>query len=49
MADPLRFPSDKIVDLYSQRRELEFGFREMKQTLLYSSYTLRSKTRETIE
>ncbi|WP_408599839.1 transposase [Pseudomonas sp. PLMAX] len=49
MTDPLRFPSDEIVDLYSQRWEIELGFREMKQTLLNSSYTLRSKTPEMIE
>lgn len=49
MADPLRFPSDEIVDLYSQRWEIELGFREMKQTLLNISYTLRSKTPEMIE
>ena len=49
MADPLRFPSDEIVDLYSQRWEIELGFREMKQTLLASAYTLRSKTPEMIE
>jgi hypothetical protein len=49
MADPLRFPSDEIVDLYSQRWEIESGFREMKQTLLNSSYTLRSKTPEMVE
>lgn len=49
MADPLRFPSDEIVDLYSQRWEIELGFREMKQTLLNSSYTLRSNTPEIIE
>ncbi|AZE82636.1 Transposase InsG for insertion sequence element IS4 [Pseudomonas orientalis] len=49
MADPLRFPSDEIVDLYSQRWEIELGFREMKQTLLNSSYTLRGKTPEMIE
>ncbi|WP_454566137.1 IS4 family transposase, partial [Pseudomonas sp. AIG] len=49
MADPLRFPSDEIVDLYSHRWEIELGFREMKQTLLNSSYTLRSKTPEMIE
>lgn len=49
MADPLRVPSDEIVDLYSQRWEIELGFREMKQTLLNSSYTLRSKTPAMIE
>ncbi|MHC8348494.1 transposase [Pseudomonas sp. RT4P38] len=46
---PAAFPSDEIVDLYSQRWEIELGFREMKQTLLNSSYTLRSKTPEMIE
>ncbi|WP_218190792.1 MULTISPECIES: IS4 family transposase [unclassified Pseudomonas] len=49
MADPLRFPSDEIVDLYSHRWEIELGGREMKQTLLNSSYMLRSKTPEMIE
>lgn len=49
MVDPLRFPPDEIVDLYSQRWEIELGFREMKQTLLNSSYTLRSKTPAMIE
>ena len=49
LTDPLRFPSDEIVDLYSHRWEIELGFREMKQTLLDSRYTLRSKTPEMIE
>lgn len=49
MTDPLRFPSDEIVDLYSQRWEIELGYREMKQGLLASHYTLRSKTPEMIE
>jgi hypothetical protein len=49
MTDPLRFPSADIVDLYSQRWEIELGFREMKQTLLNRSYTLRSKTPEMVE
>ena len=49
LTDPLRFPSDEIVDLYSHRWEIELGFREMKQTLLDSRYTLRSKTPEMVE
>lgn len=49
LADPICFPSDEIVDLYSHRWEIELGFREMKQTLLDSSYTLRSKKPEMIE
>jgi len=43
MTDPMRFPASEIVDLYSHRWEIELGYREMKQTLLNSSYTLRSK------
>lgn len=49
MTDPLRFPSDEIVDLYSQRWEIEPGYRELKQSLLASHYTLRSKAPEMIE
>lgn len=49
MTDPLRFPPDEIVDLYSQRWEIELGYREMKQSMLDSRYTLRSKTPEMIE
>lgn len=43
MTDPLRFPSAEIVDLYSHRWEIELGYREMKQSLLNSEFTLRSK------
>lgn len=43
MTDRLRFPSDEIVDLYSHRWEIELGYREIKQTMLDSSYHLRSK------
>lgn len=43
LTDPMRYPSDDIVDLYSHRWEIELGYREMKQTLLNSEYTLRSK------
>lgn len=49
MTAPLRFPPDEIVDLYSQRWEIEPGYREMKQSMLDSRYTLRSKTPEMIE
>ncbi|MFC0712127.1 transposase [Azorhizophilus paspali] len=49
MTDPLRFPPDEIVDLYSQRWEIELGYRQMKQSMLDSRYTLRSKTPEMIE
>jgi hypothetical protein len=43
MCDELRFPSEEIVELYRYRWEIELGYREMKQTLLDSEYTLRSK------
>lgn len=43
MVDPMRFPSEEMVDLYRYRWEIELGYREMKQTLLNSEYTLRSK------
>lgn len=49
MTDPQCFAADEIVDLYSQRWEIELGYREMKQSLLASHYTLRSKTPEMIE
>ncbi|MES3712092.1 IS4 family transposase [Pseudomonas putida] len=48
MTDTLRFPGDEIVDLYSQRWEIELGYREIKQGLLGGEYTLRSKTPEMI-
>src|SRR5690606_7085077 len=41
MVDPLRYPSEDIVELYEQRWEIELGYREMKQVLLQNHYTLR--------
>lgn len=49
MVDPMRFPSSEIVELYSHRWEIELGYREMKQTMLNSEYTLRSKLPEMVE
>lgn len=49
MVDPMRFPGSEIVELYSYRWEIELGFREMKQTMLNSEYTLRSKLPEMVE
>ena len=43
MIDPLRFPSDEMVELYRYRWEIELGYREMKPSLLNNEYTLRSK------
>lgn len=48
MCDPLRYPKADIVDLYSQRWEIEHGFREMKQHLLNNELTLRSKKPELV-
>lgn len=41
--DPLRFPNADIMDFYSYRWEIELGYREMKQSLLGSRLTLRSR------
>ena len=49
MVDPLRFPSEEMVELYRYRWEIELGYREMKQSLLNSAYTLRSKRPDMIE
>lgn len=49
MVDPIRYPGSEIVDLYSHRWEIELGYREMKQTLLNSAYTLRSKKPDMVE
>lgn len=43
MSDPMKYPAAEIVDLYSHRWEIEMGYREMKQSLLNSEFTLRSK------
>lgn len=48
MVDTQRFPGDEIVDLYSQRWEIELGYREIKQGPIGGEYTLRSKTPEMI-
>ena len=43
LIDALRYPYDEITELYPQRWEIELGFREMKQGMHRSKYTLRSK------
>lgn len=43
MVSPLQFPAVEIVDLYVFRWEIELGYREMKQYMLQSKLTLRSK------
>ncbi|WP_026375605.1 IS4 family transposase [Aestuariibacter salexigens] len=48
MVDPLAYPGAEIVDLYAHRWEIEMGYREMKQHLLESRFTLRSNLPELI-
>lgn len=43
MKDAMRFPGGEMADLYSHRREIEPGYREIKQTMQLSRLTLRSK------
>ncbi len=49
MVDPMAYPSAEIVDLYAHRWEIEMGYREMKQHLLESRFTLRSNLPELIK
>lgn len=49
MTDPMRFPVADIVDLYEQHWEIELVFREMKQSLLDSQFTLRNNQPEPIK
>lgn len=49
MTDVMRFPVADIADLYAHRWEIELGFREMKQSLLDSQFTLRSNQPELIK
>lgn len=48
MTDTLRYPYDDVVDVYTQRWEIEVGFREMKQGLHQARLTLRSKKPEMV-
>lgn len=43
MVDPMSFPGADIVELYSQRREIELGCREMKHSLQQHRLTLPGK------
>lgn len=43
LTDPLKYQYDELVELYQQRWEIELGYREIKQTLLLSAHTLRSR------
>ena len=48
MTDSLAYPGAEIVDLYAHRWEIELGYREMKQHMLESRFTLRSNTPELV-
>lgn len=48
MTDCMAYPSAEIVDLYAHRWEIELGYREMKQHMLESRFTLRSNLPELI-
>lgn len=48
LTEPNRYPPSEIIDLYMQRWEIELGYREMKQYMLKSCLTLRSKKPEMI-
>jgi IS4 transposase len=49
LTDPMKYPASDIVDLYSHRWEIELGYREMKQYLLESRFTLRSQLPELVK
>lgn len=49
LTDPMKYPGSEIVDLYGHRWEIELGYREMKQHLLESRFTLRSNLPELIK
>ena len=48
LTDPLRYPYDELTEVYTERWEIELGFREMKQTMLHSKHALRSKKPEMV-
>lgn len=48
MTDALNYPYDDVIDVYTQRWEIELGFREMKQGLHQAKHTLRSKKPEMV-
>ncbi len=49
MTDAMRYPGGEMADLYRHRWEIELGYREIKQTMLLSRLTLRSKKPELVE
>lgn len=49
LTEPMRYPSGEIIDLYAHRWEIELGYREMKQYMLETRFTLRSQLPELIK
>ncbi|RPH26063.1 IS4 family transposase, partial [Buttiauxella warmboldiae] len=48
MTDAMRYPAADVAELYKHRWEIELGYRETKQTLLGSRWTVRSKLPEMV-
>jgi len=48
LTDPNRYPGNSISELYRHRWEIELGYREAKQGLLDSRWTLRSRLPELV-
>lgn len=48
LTDPNRYPGNSINELYRHRWEIELGYREAKQGMLDSRWTLRSKLPELV-
>uniref|UniRef100_UPI00192668DA IS4 family transposase n=1 Tax=Cedecea sulfonylureivorans TaxID=3051154 RepID=UPI00192668DA len=48
LTDPVRYPGNSISELYRHRWEIELGYREAKQSLLDSRWTLRSRLPELV-
>ena len=48
MTDHMLYPNADIADLYAHRWEIEVGYREMKQYLLETRFTLRSNLPELV-
>lgn len=49
MTDGMRYPGGEMAELYGHRWEIELGYREIKQTMLLSRLTLRSKKPALVE
>ena len=48
LTDDVKYPYKAVIDIYTERWEIELGYREIKQTMLQSSITLRSRKPEMV-